>query len=110
MTLERPEFRCPTCGHIIGEEENRKACNQFNKKAPNMYNRPEEEQVKRHEQEFDTAIKQEAQSKMDIAHRKQQDELRNERAVIVEKYEQEPQKNEELKLGIESDLIEASRV
>ena len=67
----RSKFRCPTCGHVMGEEEYRRACNQFNKKAQEMYNQREEEQDKRHRQEmqeqdkrhrqeFDTAVKQEA--------------------------------------------------
>ena len=101
MTLERPEFRCPTCGHIMGEEEYRGACNQLNKKVQEMYSQRQEEQEKRHRQEmqaqeqrhrqeFETAVKQEAQFQIDIA-LKQQEELNN------EKYEEElKRKNEEL--------------
>jgi hypothetical protein len=31
MTLEITEFRCPTCGHLLGEEEYMQAWNEINK-------------------------------------------------------------------------------
>ncbi|MGA7370019.1 MAG: hypothetical protein WBX01_12890 [Nitrososphaeraceae archaeon] len=31
MTIEVTEFGCPTCGHILGEEEYRHACSNHDK-------------------------------------------------------------------------------
>lgn len=33
MTLEIVQYRCPTCDHLMGEEEYRHACNAFDKKV-----------------------------------------------------------------------------
>ena len=32
MTLEIVEFKCPTCGHQVGEEEYKLVCNMLEKK------------------------------------------------------------------------------
>jgi hypothetical protein len=31
MTIEIAELRCPSCGHLMGEEEYRDACDKFNR-------------------------------------------------------------------------------
>lgn len=33
MTLEIVQYRCPTCDHLMAEEEYRHACNAFDKKV-----------------------------------------------------------------------------
>ena len=52
MTLEIVEFRCPTCSHIIGEEEYRQACNALDRKVQETCKEKMQEQEIKHREEI----------------------------------------------------------
>lgn len=52
MTLEITEFRCPTCGQIVGEEEYRNAYNVLDRKVQSLCKEKMQEQETRHSEEI----------------------------------------------------------
>jgi hypothetical protein len=110
MTIEIAEFKCPACGHLMGEDEYRHACNEFNKKVratcdeeieklkvvhsedlcaqDEKYRRKMQEQEELHRLELDDKIRHEVQIQLTEYEVKS----KNEKATIIEKYEQKLRK------------------
>jgi hypothetical protein len=128
MTIELTEFRCPTCGHILGEEEYRHACNEENKRVQEIcdeqmviWKRVQEgrhskemqerekrlrqemqEREEKHKRDIDIRVKQEVQSQIDEI--KLQNEQAKSEAVeqaLKRSYEEWRQKEEQYQQRIE---------
>ncbi len=52
MTIEIAEYRCPTCGHILGEEEYRNACSNHDKARQEIRGELSEELANKHQEEM----------------------------------------------------------
>jgi hypothetical protein len=128
MTLEIVEFRCPTCGHPVGEEEYRKACEILDNKVEDICQERMLEQEEKHRQEMleqeeknnrerEIRVVQEVKLQKNKILSEQEEKSKKEKALITEKYEQEIKiKNEEItaaklqnKMHVEEKIEEALR-
>jgi hypothetical protein len=109
MTIEIAEFRCPTCNHIVGEEEYRQAYNTLDRKVQEICKDKMREQEIKHREEADRQeekyslelqirVKQEVEVQRNKILSEQEVKTRNDKALITEKHEQEMRrKDEEIK-------------
>ena len=128
MTIEIAEFKCPSCGHLLGEEEYRHACNELNQKVQvtsdeqidkirvlykeKMYKQQQkhtlelQEEEEKHRIEFEKKVKQQVQSQTKMLLSEQEEKLRTRLGLLTEKYEQEiKKKNEEIRTAeLQSDM------
>ena len=128
MTIEIAEFKCPSCGHLLGEEEYRHACNEFNQKVQvtsdeqidkirvlyeeKMYKQQQmhtlelQEEEEKHRMGFEKRVNQQVQSQTKMLLSEQEEKLRTEMGLLTEKYEQEiKKKNEEIRTAeLQSDM------
>jgi hypothetical protein len=92
MTIEIVEFRCPTCGHILGEEEHRHALSKH-EELKNKY-REENQQLRSENQQIHEKFDRELQNRVTLEVQSQKDRIRSEEQ---EKAQQEiRKKNEEI--------------
>jgi hypothetical protein len=97
MTLEIVEFKCPTCGQLIGEEEYRRACNALDKKVQELCEGKIREQEEKHRQEM---LEQQEKNNRELEIRvgqKVEEKMRAEKALLTEKHQKEIEmKNKEI--------------
>lgn len=65
MTIEITEFRCPTCGHTLGEEEYKHACIEINKIVKQISDERFGKLKEEMKLDFDSRVHQEAQSQLE---------------------------------------------
>jgi hypothetical protein len=97
MTIEITEFKCPTCGHLMGEEEYIHACSEFHKvihtkleeqrndmiqinedklsQQSEKHKRELQEQEKIHKEEINTKVNQEVRLRLDEREKEQKKEF-----------------------------------
>jgi hypothetical protein len=108
MTIEIAEFRCPSCGHTMGEEEYKHACNNFNNAVQDACIN----QIDKVRSEYEGKIYEQEQKYVDLENRigqevelqknkilsEQEEKSKKEKAIVTEKHEQEiKMKDEEIK-------------
>lgn len=112
MTIEIAEFRCPTCGHTMGEEEYKHACNEFDRnvaakcdelmeKLNNIHEKEMYEQNRKYI-ELENRIDQEVEFQTNKRLSEQEEKSEIEKAGIKEVYEH--------KLKIKDEEIEATKL
>src|SRR5687768_10840049 len=105
MTIEIAEFRCPSCGHTMGEEEYKHACNKFNNtvqaacinqidKVRDEYEEKIYEQEQKHI-ELENRIDHEAELRANKRLSEQEEVSKNKIEAITEECEQKLRKKHE---------------
>lgn len=109
MTLEIVQYRCPTCDHLMGEEEYRHACNAFDKKVQEKCEERLQKLAEKHGQEMrdlveknnlelESRVRQEVEFQQRKIAFEQEEKSKKEKAELAEEYEQKIRmKDEEVK-------------
>src|SRR5215218_1562471 len=109
MTIEIVEFRCPTCGHPVGEEEYRNACEMLDNKVEDICQERLQEQDERHRREMleqeernnrerEIRVAQEVELQRRKIISEQEEKSKREKELITERHEQEIRmKDEEIR-------------
>jgi DNA repair exonuclease SbcCD ATPase subunit len=112
MTTEIVQFKCPTCGHLLGEEEFDYACKEFNKNVDEKVKDTTKAQIdkinsehvqeiqkinREHKLEVETKVNQQVQLRTKEIQSGYTEKLTDEKAAIEEKCKQElADKNNEM--------------
>ena len=113
MTIEIVEFRCPTCGHQLGEKEYEHACNEFNSRLQaaseeqieklndlhkqEMYEKEKEykQELQQQEERYDKEIENKVSQEVRLRLVDYEAKSRNEKALMNKEHEQELRRKDE---------------